>query len=576
MLYEMSDGVTSYEDEKQNMIQIANFEAKIIEELRYIDGKKQTRYYVIEGKKEKEKLDPVIVESEDFANMKWISNSWGSQAIIFPKGNAKEMMRSIIQLVSNPKVTDIFTHTGWIKKNGKDVYITNGSGISAEKKVDTIKIEVPTDLNCYSLPIKEGNVKEALKASIGLRNIMPKETAWMLLGSIYRAPIGEADYAVHITGRTGTFKSEIAALVQSHFGECSARKLPASWSSTANALEALAYKAKDAVLVIDDFIPTGTSWQVKSYQKTADQIIRGQGNQSGRARLNDRSSLQETMYPRGIIVSTGEDTPEGHSVRARIMISEFSPGDIKTENLTKAQNKKHLYQFAMSAYVQWLAADLKGWQKTAKEMAKKIRDENLGIGHSRTPPTLGQILSGVWMFLEFSRKFGMKVETQQILYKEAVDSLRSLANRQVEYLIAADPADQFISILRSIFAANSGHARGMHGGIPRKAQLLGWTTIGDPEDNEFKPHGPRLGWVEEKTKTLYLDAAIAYDTIRRHSRGSITITRQTLYKRLREAGHLAKHDQARQRNTVRVQCEQAGRTCLALKLNAITEGEENG
>ena len=45
------------------------------------------------------------------------------------------------------------------------------------------------------------------------------------------------------------------------------------------------------------------------------------GNQAGRARLTDTSNLQQTFYPRGVIFSTGEDTPEGHSVRARMMIS---------------------------------------------------------------------------------------------------------------------------------------------------------------------------------------------------------------------------------------------------------------
>jgi hypothetical protein len=46
---------------------------------------------------------------------------------------------------------------------------------------------------------------------------------------------------------TGRFKSEAAALAQQHFGAgLDARHLPANWSSTGNALEALAFTAKDA------------------------------------------------------------------------------------------------------------------------------------------------------------------------------------------------------------------------------------------------------------------------------------------------------------------------------------------
>ena len=101
---------------------------------------------------------------------------------------------------------------------------------------------------------------------------------------------------------------------------------------------------------------------------------------------------------------------------------------------------------------------------------------------------------------------------------------------------------------------------------------MGWDTVGD-QGLEWKCHGPRIGWYDSKTETVYLDAAVAYETIRRHSRGTITITRQTLYKRLREAGMLSKWDEARSRNTIRIQAEGAGRMTLALAAQTITEIE---
>jgi hypothetical protein len=68
--------------------------------------------------------------------------------------------------------------------------------------------------------------------------------------------LGNADFALHLAGETGAFKSELAALHQQHFG-CGMNRenLPAAWSSTGNALEVLAFHAKDALLVIDDFAP---------------------------------------------------------------------------------------------------------------------------------------------------------------------------------------------------------------------------------------------------------------------------------------------------------------------------------
>jgi hypothetical protein len=72
---------------------------------------------------------------------------------------------------------------------------------------------------------------------------------------------GEVDFSLFFTGRSGTFKTALPALCQQHFGaEMDARRLPGNFASTANALEELAFLAKDALLVVDDFVPTGGRW----------------------------------------------------------------------------------------------------------------------------------------------------------------------------------------------------------------------------------------------------------------------------------------------------------------------------
>jgi hypothetical protein len=91
-----------------------------------------------------------------------------------------------------------------------------------------------------------------------------------LLAATYRAALGEADFALHLAGQTGAFKSEIAALCQQHFGAgMNARNFPGSWSSTANAIEAMAFYAKDALFVIDDFPPQGSTHDVARYHASA-------------------------------------------------------------------------------------------------------------------------------------------------------------------------------------------------------------------------------------------------------------------------------------------------------------------
>jgi hypothetical protein len=89
---------------------------------------------------------------------------------------------------------------------------------------------------------------------------MPQDTAKAacVLAAVYRAPLGPVDFSVFLTGRTGTFKTALAAICHQHFGAAmDASRLPASFASTANALEEICFCAKDVLVVVDDFAPTG-------------------------------------------------------------------------------------------------------------------------------------------------------------------------------------------------------------------------------------------------------------------------------------------------------------------------------
>src|SRR4029078_2675911 len=95
------------------------------------------------------------------------------------------------------------------------------------------------------------------------------------LSSLFRVVLGGCDFSLHLAGRTGTGKSELAAVLQQHFGaRMNARNLPGNWSSTANALEASAFAAKDCIFVVDDFLPTGTLFDVQHLNREADRLLR--------------------------------------------------------------------------------------------------------------------------------------------------------------------------------------------------------------------------------------------------------------------------------------------------------------
>src|SRR5262249_37561125 len=161
--------------------------------------------------------------------------------------------------------------------------------------------------------------RAAVRASLALFDgrLAPDAATLAMLVAPYRAVVGGADYSLGLFGKTGAGKSELAALAQQHFGPAlDARHLPGNRSSTGNALESMAFYAKDSLLVVADYCPDNQD--PRRLARDADRLLRGQGNQSGRNRLTADAALRPPKSPRGLVLTTGEDLPGGTSLRARM------------------------------------------------------------------------------------------------------------------------------------------------------------------------------------------------------------------------------------------------------------------
>jgi hypothetical protein len=123
----------------------------------------------------------------------------------------------------------------------------------------------------------------AVQASLRFLSLAPDRISIPLLAAVYRAPVGKVDFSLFLTGKTGVFKTAVAALCQQHFGVAmDASGLPANFASTAPALQWLAFQAKDALLVVDDFAPTGRNGDGQ-LQNVSERLFRATGNQQGGA-----------------------------------------------------------------------------------------------------------------------------------------------------------------------------------------------------------------------------------------------------------------------------------------------------
>jgi hypothetical protein len=174
-------------------------------------------------------------------------------------------------------------------------------------------------------------------------------------------------------------------------------------------LEKKAFLAKDAVLVVDDFAPTGTSADIQRLHREADRLFRAAGNRSGRARMRADGGSRPTYYPRGLIISTGEDVPSGQSLRARLLVLELTLGDISTTALSAAQAnaRSGLLAAAMAGYLRWLAPRIDSLRGTLPERQRTLRDILVqGTQHRRTPGVVASLIVGWETLLRFAEDAG--------------------------------------------------------------------------------------------------------------------------------------------------------------------------
>jgi hypothetical protein len=478
----------------------------------------------------------------------------------------------MIQSLSNPTVQIVYRQTGWQTISKNQVYLHGGGGITAAGNDDSYTVSLPQEIAHYDLSCDE-DPQECCLASLDLLNLTDQSITWPLLAATWAPLYGPVDFAVHLTGKTGSFKSELVSLFQAHYGAgFDARTLPGSWSSTPNALEALAYMARNAVFVIDDFIPSGTSAQQRAYQGNADKVFRAQGNQAGRARLTDTTSLQQTMFPRGIIMSTGEDTPEGQSVRARMLILEIAPASIDTSSLTDAQSNRPFY----CGSVAWLAQSLASKPANLKPAIATLTKSLKGIGHARTGPMLGRLIAVAQDVLGRMREAGIVSAKVCTLYQAAAQAAMIAAGSlQGAFLEDADPVDTFSQVIRQVMATGGGFFRTQNGGVPAGASLLGWSAVGGfGEMQTFQSRGQQLGWVNVPKNELYLDVLAGYPTIKKAAGSSISLSQGQMLKQMKQSGLITRSDPTRNRNTIRITAEGHPRQVICLSLSDVLDQQE--
>jgi hypothetical protein len=557
-------------------VPLTNFTARIATEVVRDDGQEQHRVFEIVAEREGQEYN-FTIPAEQFTGMNWPIEHMGPGAIVYAGIAIRDNARVAIQKMSAEyEHRVVFAHTGWRQINNKWVYLHAGGAIGADGPVAGIEVDVGDALANYILPDPPTG-EELVHCVLDCLDMMfvgPFAVTLPVLCGIFRAPLNMCDSSLFLTGPTGACKSEIAALASQFFGAgLDRRHLPASWAGTDNALEGLAFAAKDTMLVIDDFAPAGTQFDVQRMHQKADRVLRAAGNHSGRQRMWADGNLRPTKSPRGFIMSTGEDIPRGVSLRARIFVIELGPDDINLDVLTicQAHASAGKYARAMAGYVRWLAARM---TEIKSEMPSQISEYRMAATnselHARTPEAVANLFFGYGMFLDFAVDIGAINDKERQSFQNCCwHVLGQAAQKQAGLQRAAEPAQRFLDLLASAFTSGNACVVKRDGARPSEPAPWGWKR---DSKGEWHSTGDRVGWIDEAEGRIFLDCDSSYRAAQAMAdRGDgLAISARTLLRRLNEKG-LLRREPGRDELTTRRVVEGSTRKVVDLPSDAILD-----
>lgn len=511
---------------------IAEFSARIEEEIISDDGAEQTRVYRVAGELASGGgLPTVDVDAKDFTAMHWVAERWGSRATMRTKG--WPYVAEGIQRLSTPKITTKYTHFGWRTLNGERAFLMPGGALTKNGWVD-LDVEAPERLAQYklgALPSGHGAC-EPLMWSLRILDVAPHYITVPALLSCYMAPLVDMlgpTFVLWMHGPSGSAKSTFASLLQLHYGDFTYKTLPETWTSTVNALETTLWRAKDVLLTVDNLVPAQTARDQMDQVAKAVRLIQSYGDGASRGRLNAEAMERAPRPPRCMPVATAEILPpENVSTLGRIFALPFQGVAYDMALHDEIKSRPDLLQSALAGWIEYLTffdpAVFKRVFESKRATALKVFEPVLGTtAHPRLAEHLALFLV-VKEFLFGYLKWSMGLPqdsdfpgedselAQKLLNGLADAALKQPAQSslgQVEEMGAggsrqAPAVQQWLSTVRLLLTTGQ-YGLGVHAG----------ESVAAPDRLEPGERWiPKLGW--RVGSEVWLLPAVAHDAVRRH------------------------------------------------------------
>jgi len=555
-------------------IRLCNFIAEIVSEVTKHDGENTEKYFCIRGRmNDGRELAELIIPAHQFEQCDWVVEMWGSLPQITVGPRHKDHFIAAVKEKSNPSQQVIRQHTGWVVENGKHGFISNTGKICVSGLDETTETDLQGILSNYALPKPVmDNPDSPLEVIRDFGGLLPDYSGLVLLSAVFRSTLSHFfrnTLSVYLQGTTGTYKSAISGVLLSFFGkEFNGFLLSDNWTSTANALEKKAFLCKDCVFIVDDFVPRGTANDVNRLHAKAERLFRAQGNAAGRDRLTSNTDIRGAFVPKGLIISSGEDTPAGHSLQARMILVHLSKGEVDTNVLTRLQTKGaqgDLVQH-LSNFIYWIAmmADTDHLKQPIKLWLENQRQKYVNIGHARAPDNIASLLLGLHMFLLYAKtQTNLDEKVANTIFQCCETAMLNLAQKQAQSENEVSDSERFISFLRTAISMEKGHFRARSGSAPTSPGNFGWRYVERGEHSDWMPQGSCLGYVHDGEILLYLKSCLAVIKPLSTQIGShLGISENGIAKALKEAGYIKRHEKGR--NTVKMTCEGKRETFLCI------------
>jgi hypothetical protein len=529
--YSVEEGgfICTSRDGKEGTFCLTNFTAKIVQDTVYDDSATEQRFLKIEASITG-RVRTCDVAATEFSQMGWVAKQLGSNAIIHPGKYAKDRVRAAIQNHSGtvPEIR-IYRHTGWVQSNGAWVFLYSGGALGS----DGIQTDLSADkLDRYDLSTTMPNVRECLLLSLRVLQLAPARIMYPLYASTFRGPLCDflpCTTMPHLVGESGSLKSSVVAAMLGHYGRFAAKEdLPARWAFTGTILEKTAFLAKDVVLVIDDLNPEAVRKGRDELESNFSRIIGAVGDATGKRRATETLTTRQEFHPRGVILSTGEYTPNLPTSRqARLFIIPIQKGDVRLERLSEFQ--KHLAELpaAMAAFIDYIRNDIDCSRNKVRESFEKVRSDLAAMSatHQRLPENVAHLYVGLEQLMNFAQSIGALTEREVFHHLDVgLKALVDLSSKQSETIIEDRPTRIFIRTILEALATGECFLADRRTDV----KLLNYVTS----------NSKKIGWADEAGVYLLPSASFELANERIRSRGGLHTTETELKNALKSEGYL--------------------------------------